>query len=62
MKIITNLDKDNYITLPSGVTINAGGSMRVLNDAILESAEIKKMLQQKKIEIGDISDELDKDA
>lgn len=62
MKIIVNLVKDHYVTLPNGVTINDGGSMPVLNEAILESPGIKRLLQEKKIRIDEIPDEPDKDA
>lgn len=46
MKIITNLDVEPYLALPSGVTINKGDSMPVLNEALLESPEIKQLLSE----------------
>lgn len=44
-KILLNLDKKLYVTLPGGVTINAGGRMEVLNPEFLELPEVRKMLE-----------------
>jgi len=56
MKIIINLNKNDYVTLPSGETINAGGTMEVLNDAILEAQKLKKMIENHEIKIEEIKD------
>ena len=45
-KVLINLDKKHYVTLPGGVTINAGGSMKVLNPEFLELPEVQKMLEE----------------
>jgi hypothetical protein len=45
MKKLINLDTKNYVALPNGITINAGGSMLVLNESILDTPEIKRLLE-----------------
>ena len=51
MKRIINDKIKPYLALPNGVTITIGGSSGILNDAILEMPEIKKLAQEKKIRI-----------
>jgi hypothetical protein len=58
MKIIVNLEND-YIALPSGPTINAGGSMPVLNEAILDSPVIKEWVEQGRIRIDERAEKSD---
>jgi hypothetical protein len=43
-KVLINLDEEKYVALPGGVTINAGGSMEVLNPEFLELPEVQEML------------------
>lgn len=44
MKILKNLDTKNHIALPDGTTINPGQKMLVLNESILETPEVKRLL------------------
>ena len=51
MKRIFNDKVHPYITLPGGETITCGGSTPVLNESILESPEIQKLIKEKQIRI-----------
>ena len=55
MKKLVNLDKANYVTLPGGLTINAGSSMLVLNESLLETPEVKRLLKGNKVQVEDAS-------
>ena len=51
MKRIFNDKVSPYVTLPAGETITVGGSMVVLNEGILESPEVKELINKKLIRI-----------
>ena len=62
MKRIVNLKVSPYFTLPRGETITLGGSMVVLNEDILESAEVKKAAEKQLIIIEDEPEPSDRDV
>jgi hypothetical protein len=59
MKIIRNLTQEELIirgkTLRA-MTVGEGSTMRVLDDSILESPDVKALLQAEKIEVVDESE------